>query len=79
MELSRKMALSLALQISGASRVTTNSWDAVIGKQYQVQFTPELSASWGNLGPAVTATGLSLSATDNATGGMRIYRVLRVN
>ena len=39
----------------------------------------DLTAAWANLGPAVMATNLSLSATDNAAGGMRIYRVLRLN
>ena len=69
----------LALQISGAARTTVISWDAVIGKKYQAQFKTDLTAAWANLGPAVMATNLSLSATDNAAGGMRIYRVLRLN
>jgi sugar lactone lactonase YvrE len=69
----------LALQFSGATRTTTISWDTVIGKKYQVQFNTDLSAAWVNLGFAVTATGLNLSATDNAADGMRVYRVLRLD
>jgi streptogramin lyase len=68
----------LSLQISGVSRTVTISWDAVIGKSYQVQFTDDLTAGWTNLGAPVAATALSLSATDNFTGagGLRVYRVL---
>jgi sugar lactone lactonase YvrE len=66
----------LSLQISGANRVATISWDAVIGKSYQVQFTDDLKTAWTDLGAPVTATKLSLSATDNSAGGLRVYRVL---
>jgi NHL repeat-containing protein len=68
----------LSLQISGATRSVTISWDAVIGKIYQVQFKNDLAAAWTNLGASVTATNLSLSATDNATAGgnQRVYQVL---
>jgi DNA-binding beta-propeller fold protein YncE len=69
----------LSLEISGATHTTTILWDAVIGKKYQVQFKTDLSAAWTNLGSAATATGLNLSATDSVTGGMRVYRVLRLN
>jgi len=68
----------LSLQISGAARTVTISWDAVIGKKYQVQFKDDLAVTWSNLGSPVTATNLNLSATDNAAGAspQRIYRVL---
>jgi hypothetical protein len=68
----------LSLQISGAARAVTVSWDAVIGKKYQVQFRNDLSAAWSNLGSPAVATNLNLSATDNAAGAspQRIYRVL---
>ncbi len=71
----------LALQISGPARTLTLSWDAVIGKSYQVQFQNNLAAVWGNLGSALTATNLSLSATDSfsSTNPQRVYRVLRLN
>ena len=69
---------NLSLQISGASRSVTISWDTVIGKSYQAQFTDDLTAGWINLVAPVTATTLSLSATDNAAGAspQRVYRVL---
>jgi sugar lactone lactonase YvrE len=70
----------LTLQISGATRVTTISWDTIIGKQYQVQFKTDLSAAaWTNLGAALTATNLSLTATDSPAYSIRAYRVLRLN
>jgi len=66
---------TLSLQLSGATHAATISWDAVIGKTYQVQFKNDLAADWTNLGPSVTAASLSLSATDNAPGQQRVYRV----
>ena len=67
----------LTLQISGTTPVATLSWDAVIGKKYQVQFRDNWAADWSNLGLTVTATSLSLSATDNSGAGpQRFYRVL---
>ena len=67
----------LSLRLSGASRTVTISWDAVIGKSYQVQFTDNLTAGWTNLGAPVTAAALSLSATNNSASGSRVYRVVR--
>ncbi len=69
----------LSLQASGGTPLTTISWNAVIGKSYQVQFKTGLYAAWTNLGSALTATNFNLSVTDNATDPMQIYRVLRVN
>lgn len=69
----------LSLQVSGAAQTATISWDAVIGRRYQAQFKEGLTAAWSNLGSAVTASGLSLSATNNAPGEMQVYRVLRLN
>jgi len=69
----------LSLQISGAVPVTKIAWNTVAGKNYQVQFKANLSAAWTNLGAMLTATNLSLSATDGAAVGMRVYRVLRLN
>jgi streptogramin lyase len=66
----------VSLQIAGGTKI---SWDTVIGKSYQVQFKTNLSATWINLGSPVTASALSLGATDNSAGGNRFYRVLRVN
>ena len=67
---------TLSLQMSGVTHAVTLSWDAVIGKTYQVQFKNDLASAWTNLCPAVTAVNLSLSATDPAPGQQHIYRVL---
>ncbi len=69
----------LALQISGATQVTTISWDSVVGKKYQVQVKSDLSVSWTNLASILTATNLTLSAPDASAGRSRYYRVLRLN
>jgi hypothetical protein len=66
----------LSPQISGAAGTVTISWDAVIGKNYQVQFKNDLTAPWTNLGASMTATNLSLSATDDFIGTQCNYRVL---
>ena len=70
----------LSLQVSGAAHTVTISWDAVVGKKYQVQFKEDLAAAWSNLVSPATATNLNWSATDNFTGAnrQRIYRVLIV-
>ncbi len=69
----------LSVQISGAARVTTLSWNAVLGKNYQVQFQANLSAAWTILGVDVTATNLNMSVTDTAPSGQRYFRVVRLN
>jgi hypothetical protein len=62
--------------MSGSAQTAVISWDAVIGKHYQVQFKNDLTSAWTNLGVQLTATNLSLSATDNtAYGKQRVYRV----
>ena len=67
----------LSLQVSSTGATATLSWDAVIGKQYQVQFKNDLAAAWTNFGASVTATNLSMSATDNSgSGPQHFYRVL---
>ncbi|MEJ0088158.1 MAG: hypothetical protein WDM80_00145 [Limisphaerales bacterium] len=66
----------LSLQMSGAGTTAMISWDAVIGKNYQVQFKNGLAAVWANLGASMTATNLILSVTDIATVEQRVYRVL---
>jgi len=69
----------VALQVFGTTSMATVSWDTVIGKTYQVQSATNPISAWSNLGSAVTATGLSLNATNPAAGGMQLYRVLRLN
>ena len=60
---------------SGNGRVV--SWEAVVGRSYQVQFKDSLSAAWQNLGSVVTATGLSASQPDASPASPRYYRILR--
>jgi hypothetical protein len=69
----------LSLQIFNGLPTKVISWDTVAGKKYQVQFKSDLTAPWVDFGSATVANGLSLSVTDNATGSMRIYQVLRIN
>jgi len=68
----------LSLQIASPAHTATISWEAVVGKTYQVQFKTDLAAPWMNLGSALTAEDFSLSATDTTTAGsqQRVYRVL---
>ncbi len=67
----------LAFQVTGAAHSATLSWETVVGKMYQVQFKSDLTAAaWTNLGAPMTATDFTLSVTDSAATGTKIYRVL---
>jgi sugar lactone lactonase YvrE len=69
----------LSLQVSGANSWATITWDSVVGKQYQLQFRTDLSATWSNLGSPLAASGSRLTATDMRADGKRFYRVIRLN
>jgi sugar lactone lactonase YvrE len=63
------------------NNAVTISWDAVIGRKYQVQCRHGLdSAAWLNLGLPVTAISPGVSQTDSSvsSGTKRIYRVIVV-
>jgi streptogramin lyase len=64
---------------SGSARVI--SWEAVIGRSYQVQFKDGLAAAWQNLGSPATAATLTAAQTDSSpsTGAPRFYRILRLD
>lgn len=62
---------------SGSARVI--SWDAVVGRSYQVQFKDGLASVWQNLGGTVSATALTASQTDASPASLRFYRVLRAD
>lgn len=62
---------------SGSGRVI--SWEAVIGRSYQVQFKDSLTANWQALGGTVTASAVGGMQTDAAPTPTRYYRVLRTN
>jgi len=65
---------------SGNARVI--SWEAIIGRSYQVQFKDGLSATaWQNLGNPATATALAASQLDFSAcpASSRFYRILRLD
>jgi len=68
---------TLALQTSTTSGAVTLSWESVIGREYQVQYSIG-SAGWANLGVPITAAGLSTSQTHYPFGNapQRMYRVV---
>ena len=55
----------------------TLSWDALMGRAYQVQFKADLTHnSWRNLGSRITATNTTMSATHSTVSNpQRFYRV----
>ncbi len=66
--------LTVDRSTSGAVRIT---WEAVIGRQYQLQFRDAVNGSaWQNLGGLVTATFQSTSQLDAPSSVQRFYRVL---
>ena len=68
----------VSTQVSATGETVTISWNAVIGKTYQVQYADGLSAIWTNVGSPVTATNLNLNAVDSFSSAHapRLYRVL---
>ncbi len=54
------------------------TWSTEAGATYQLQCNSDLSLSnWINVGPALTATGATLSTTDSLTNGpLRFYRLV---
>ncbi len=62
---------------SGNARVI--SWEAVLGRSYQVQFKDSATAAWLNLGGSVTPIGLTASQTDASPAASRFYRIVRVD
>jgi uncharacterized repeat protein (TIGR03803 family) len=56
------------------NRTLSLGWSAGAGGRYQLQYTSDLTSSgWSNLGPVLTATGATLSATDSLTNGSRRF------
>jgi sugar lactone lactonase YvrE len=66
------------LQLSGNPPAITLTWVAIVGRQYQVQYTDNLTGAWTNLSGLVTATNYVLTQTDvlNRSLPQRHYRVL---
>jgi sugar lactone lactonase YvrE len=69
----------LSQQVTPSSRTVAISWSAVIGRNYQVQYSGNPAAGWANLGAQLIATNLTMSAVDSSgnSGGTRLYRVLQ--
>ncbi len=70
---------TIGVTSSGSGRVI--SWEAVIGRSYQVQFKDGLTAAWQNLGGPLTATTLAAAQADSSAGpaAPRFYRILRLD
>jgi streptogramin lyase len=69
----------LSEQVAPASSTVAISWNAVIGGNYQVQYSENPTAGWANLGAQLVATNLTMSVVDPSgnSNGMRLYRVLQ--
>jgi hypothetical protein len=69
-------ALSRITKIEAISGKAMITWTAVNGKSYRVQSRPSLNAgSWAD-GPAVTASGATVTAEENMDpAGSRFYRI----
>ena len=53
------------------------SWSAPLGQTYQIQYSTNLdSFGWANLGPLLTATNSTMTASDAMTDQERFYRLL---
>lgn len=67
----------LTIQRMAESGSTLLSWDAVIGKRYQVQSKGAFDVgAWTNLGPALAATNLTVSLTDGpGLAAAKNYRI----
>ena len=63
-----------------ANGVVTIAWQAIAGKTYQVQYSPDLNnLAWQVFGPNIVAGSSSASVTDTLTNTQRFYRVLRID
>lgn len=64
--------------ITRNGRTINITWNAMLGKQYQVQYTTNLSpANWQNLGDPITATNVTATASDIiGPDPNRFYRVV---
>jgi len=82
-ELIRSVLIPFELSIRTTNNASnaTISWDAVIGRKYQVQYKPQsASAAWLDLGAPISAADTVVSKTDGnlSREAQRIYRVIVV-
>jgi hypothetical protein len=56
------------------------AWSTEAGASHQLQYNSDLNfTNWTSLGPPLTASGMSLSATDYVTNtSARVYRAVRL-
>jgi len=68
-------------QLSINAGVVTLTWSAIPGRNYRVEYQPELSpAGWIQLGAVIMANDSTASINDTPPpNGHRFYRVLRVD
>ncbi|KAF0178004.1 MAG: NHL repeat-containing protein [Limisphaerales bacterium] len=75
----RELLAPFAVGVSPSGNGRVISWEAVVGRSYQVQFKDSLSAAWQNLGTTTLADSLAASQPDTTvTTSPRFYRILRV-
>jgi hypothetical protein len=67
---------TVGLQFRGNQPTRKISWEAVIGRTYQVQVRDSMTVEWSNLGSALTATNFTSEVTDTMPLAARFYRVL---
>lgn len=76
----RELLAPFSVGVTPGGSGRTISWEAVIGRSYQVQFKDGAAAAWQNLGEVIPASVLTASQTDAAPiAGTRFYRILRVD
>lgn len=68
----------LNLQVAATSDAgPTLGWNALMGRAYQVHFKTDLSQTWSNLVPRLTATNTTMTVSDpGAIAPQRFYRAL---
>ncbi|HXE42859.1 MAG TPA: NHL repeat-containing protein [Candidatus Baltobacteraceae bacterium] len=65
---------AVTLQTINGNGIAALSWEAIIGRKYQVQFKSTMNSTWSNLGAPITATNSTVSQTDNVAP-QKFYRV----
>jgi DNA-binding beta-propeller fold protein YncE len=78
----RELLAPFTVSVAPSGNARVISWEAVVGRTYQVEFRDSAAAgSWQSLGIATTASSVLTSQTDATPGlaGSRYYRILRLD
>lgn len=75
----RELLAPFAVGVAASGNGRVVSWEAVVGRSYQVQFKDSVSAAWQSLGSTITANTLKPSHSDASLASPRYYRILRVD